>query len=75
MTESIGNSLESVRNRRFVKADKPLFVGQVISHKQYGVGVVTKLPPSNVNLVKAIFEGEDDEKIVIIKHLKTAKQN
>lgn len=69
MTESIGNSLESVRIRRFVKVDKQLFVGQIINHKQYGVGVITKLPPSNVNLVKAIFEGEDDEKIVLLKYL------
>ena len=69
MTESIGNSLESVRSKRLVKADKPLFVGQVISHRQYGVGVITKLPPSNASLVKAIFEGEGDEKIVQVKYL------
>jgi hypothetical protein len=45
-------------------------VGQVVMHKQYGVGVITKLLPNNPTLIKAVFEGEPDEKIVLLKKLK-----
>src|SRR5208282_526656 len=45
-----------------------MIVGQVISHRQYGVGVITKLLPDNPTLVKAVFEGEEDEKIVQVKY-------
>jgi len=45
-----------------------MIVGQVISHRQYGVGVITKLLPENPTLVKAVFEGEEDEKIVQVKY-------
>ena len=52
-----------------MKSEEPLIVGQIVSHKQYGVGVISKLPPNNPTLAKAVFEGDGDEKIVQVKHL------
>ena len=50
-------------------------IGDIVSHKQYGVGSITQLPPGNPLLAKAVFATEDEEKIVIIKNLKIAKPN
>lgn len=56
-----------------MKVSEPLFVGQVVTHRQYGVGAITRLIPSNPNIVKAVFEGENQEQIVQAKYLKSAK--
>jgi hypothetical protein len=49
-----------------------LKVGDTVIHRQYGVGVVSRLLPLNSTLVKAVFESEDEEKIVQVKYLKEA---
>jgi hypothetical protein len=48
-----------------------LKVGDTVVHRQYGVGVVSQLLLKNLTLVKAVFESEDEEKIVQVKYLKT----
>lgn len=57
----------------FVKSDKPLSVGQAIHHRQYGTGIITRLIPGNLNIVKAVFDGESNEQIVQVRYLAIAK--